>query len=462
MADFTINEILEITGGKSMNFAGNETFSEFEFDTRNISEDNTLFFALNSDSGDGHRFIPELQDIKGAAAVVDENFDTSSTDIPLIIVKDPLKAAHNLASRVRSRYRKIKYIGVTGSAGKTTTKEFISQILSTKYRVFRSYKNWNNWIGLPFSMLKINGNEDFAVFELAMSYPGIGEIDLLADILRPDIAVVLNVFPVHMEFLKTLKNVARGKAEILNYIDADGISIISGDSEYIRSEVKDKKGRKIFFGMSEGENDIILRGVERCETCSSFHIDFYGLEVKFETNLVNKVQIENLFAAIIVAQQSGMKNFEISDAVRVLETVSGRGEINRAGNFTIIDETYNSNPVALKKTLEWVDEEYNTNKIAVLGDMLELGDDEDKYHFESGKFFSELGYTMLYTVGERSKEIARGAEEGGFPAAKIKNFKTSDEAGEYINEHVSVESVILFKASRGIRLENAIKKIKNG
>lgn len=462
MADFTIEEILEVTGGKSLNFSGNESFSEFEFDTRNIKKDNTLFFALNSESGDGHRFVPGLKGINGAAAVVDNNFDTSLTDIPLVIVKDTLKAAHSMASTVRNRFRKIKYIGVTGSAGKTTTKEFISQILSGKYKVFRSYKNWNNWIGLPFSMLKIKGDEDFAVFELAMSYPGIGEIDLLADILRPDIAVILNVFPVHMEFLKTLKNIARGKAEILNYIDADGISLVSGDSEYIKAEVQTKKGRKIFFGRSEGGNDIILRGVERNKENSSFFIDFYGREARFETNLVNKVQIENLFAAIIVAQHSGMKIFEISEAVKDLEVVSGRGEINRAGNFTIIDETYNSNPVALQKTLEWVDEEFDSEKIAVLGDMLELGDDENLYHFESGKLFSGLGYKMLITVGERSKEIARGAEEGGFPSEKIINFKNSMEAGEYIKENVSTESVILFKASRGIGLENAIKKIGNG
>ncbi len=462
MAEFTIKEILDITGGKSLNFSGEESFTEFEFDTRNISKKNTLFFALNSDSGDGHRFVPALKNFKGIAAVVNKDFDTSSTAIPLIIVNDTLKAVHKLASNVRYRFGKIKYIGITGSAGKTTTKEFIAQILSTNYKVFRSYKNWNNWIGLPFSMLKLNGDEDFAVFELAMSYPGIGEIDLLADILRPDIAVILNVFPVHMEFLKTLKNVARGKAEILNYLEADGISFISGDSEYIKEEVNSKKGRKVFFGRSEGGNDIVLRGVEKIGENSRLFIDFYGIEERFETNLINNVQIENLFASIIVAQHSGMKNFEISESVKNIEVVPGRGEINRIGNFTIIDETYNSNPVALKKTLEWVDDEYNTEKIAVLGDMLELGEDEDSYHFESGKVFAGLGFQMLITVGDRSRAIARGAEAGGFPSSKIINFKTSEEAGDFIEKNVLEESVILFKASRGIGLEDAIKKIGNG
>ncbi len=462
MSEFKIDEILRITGGESFNFKRNECFSEFEFDTRNIKNENTLFFALSSDNGDGHRFIPGLNSFKGAAAVVNKDFDRSGTNIPLIVGDDTLKAAHKLASNVRNKFKKIKYIGITGSAGKTTTKEFASQILSTKYKVFRSYRNWNNWIGLPFSMLKIRGDEDFAIFELAMSYPGIGEIDLLADILRPDIALILNVFPVHMEFLKTLKNVAKGKAEILNYLDADGISFISGDSEFLKDEVKVKKGRKIFFGRSEGANDIILRSIERSVGKSSFFIDFYGIEARFETNLVNKVQIENLFAAIIAAQYSGMKNFEISDAVKNIEPVSGRGEIKSAGNFTIIDETYNSNPVALNKTLEWVNDEFDTSKVAVLGDMLELGEEENKYHFESGKFFSELNFEMLITVGKRSEQLAKGAEAGGFPGVDIKIFKTSEEAGEFIRNNIKENSVLLFKASRGIKLENAIKKITNG
>jgi len=462
VAEFSIKEILEITGGEPVNFHGDERFSEFEFDTRNITEADTLFFALSSGKGDGHRFVPGLKDHSGAAAVVDRKFDRSAVTIPLIVVKDPLKAAHSLASHVRKRFRQIRYIGVTGSAGKTTTKEFLSQILSSKYKVFRSHKNWNNWIGLPFSMLKIRGDEDFAVFELAMSYPGIGEIDLLADILRPDISVILNVFPVHMEFLKSLKNVAKGKAEILNYMGADSVSFISGDSEFIKDEVKNKKGRKIFFGRTEGGNDIVLRAVERSGAMSRFFIDFFGIEARFETRLVNRVQIENLFTAILVAQSAGMKNFEIAEAIKNMKSVPGRGEIHRFGKFTVIDETYNSNPVALGRTLEWVDDEYGDTKIAVLGDMLELGEGETRYHYESGQLFSRLNYKMLVTVGERSREIARGAEEGGFPAAKIVSFNTSGEAGEYLRDSIQDACVILFKASRGIGLENALNKIKNG
>jgi len=462
MPEFKITEIIEIISGEAFNLNGDEAYSEFEFDTRNIKKDKTLFFALNSENGDGHRFIADLREFKGACAVVNSDFDYSEIDIPIVVVKDTLKAAHKLASEVRKRFNHIKYIGITGSAGKTTSKEFIAQILSSKYKVFRSFKNWNNWIGLPFSMLKLEGDEDFAVFELAMSYPGIGEIDLLADILKPDIAVILNVFPVHMEFLKTLKNVARGKAEILNYMSADSVAFISGDSEYIKDEIKTKKGRKVFFGRKGGGNNIILRGVERSATGSSFFIDFYGIEVGFHTNLINMVQIENLFAAIIVSQHSGMKNFEILSAIKSVKGVSGRGGIEKFGKFTLIDETYNSNPVALEKTLGWVNDEFEEPKIAILGDMLELGEEEEKYHREAGRELSRLDYTMLITVGTRSRIIAKGAEEGGFSTKRIRSFKTSEEAGEYISNNIEENSILLFKASRGVRLEKAINKIKNG
>lgn len=462
MAELKIEEIAAAMGGVIKNSSGGDVFTEFVFDTREITKQSALFFALKSETGDGHRFISLLEKMDGAAAVVSKDFDIKKIFIPLIVVDDTLKGAHKLAAYLRKKFKKTKYIGITGSAGKTTTKEFLAQILSKKYKVFRSHKNWNNWIGLPFSIFRMKGDEDVAVFELAMSYPGIGEIDLLTDILNPDIAVILNVFPVHLEFLKNLKNVAKGKSEILNYMNADGTAFITGDSEFIKNEVKNKRGRKFYFGKKEGGNDIVLNDIIRSNDKSSFFIKFFGIESRFETKIINRIHIENLFAAIIVAQDLGMKNFEIAEALTLLEPVSGRGSIEKSGRFTIIDETYNSNPVALKKTLEWVDKEFGGEKIAVVGDMLELGEEEEKYHKEAGIFFSELGYSKLICVGERAKKIVEGALSGGFPEEKVKVFMTSPDAGSYINENAAEGSVILFKASRGIRLEGAIEKVKNG
>jgi len=455
MPELEINEIAAVVSGQVSQSERVRSFRDFQFDTRAMGA-NSLFFALQSAKADGHRFVNDLAAIPGAGAVVKENFADSKTKIPLIRVTDPLKAAQKLAIHVRGKYRSVKYVGITGSAGKTTTKEFTFQILSHKFRSFRSPQNWNNCIGLPFSLLKMNGREETAVFELAMSDPGIGEIDLLAGILKPDVAVLLNVFPVHLEFLRTLENAVQAKAEILNHLSADSCAFVNGDSPLIRRAAAAKKGRKIFFGVNTAGNQIVLKKVIRENGGSRMVIDFFGIKEEFMVPLVSRLHVENLFAAIMVAQRLGMKSFEIQDAVSRLQPLAGRGQISMQGGFVIIDETYNSNPEALKKTLQWVDREYPQIKAAVLGDMLELGEDELAFHLQAGRFFSGLHFDLLLTVGQRAAKIAEGARQAGYPADKIKCFDQAVDAGKYLRAELKPEAVVLFKGSRGMVLEKAI------
>lgn len=455
MPELEINEIAAVVSGQVGPSGKCCSFKDFQFDTRAMGA-NSLFFALQSTKTDGHNFVKDLVGIPGAGAVVKLDFIDNNIKIPLIRVSDPLQAAQKLAIHVRKKYRAIKYVGITGSAGKTTTKEFTFQILSHKFSSFRSLQNWNNSIGLPFSLLKMNGQEETAVFELAMSDPGIGEIDLLAGILKPDVAVLLNVFPVHLEFLKTLENAALAKAEILNHLSADSCAFVNGDSTLIRRAAAAKPGRKIFFGVNAARNQIVLKKVIRENDGSRMVIDFFGIREEFVVPLVNRLHIENLFAAIMVAQCLGMKNYEIQDAVSSLQPLAGRGQIRTEGGFVIIDETYNSNPEALKKTLQWVDREYQQKKAAVLGDMLELGEGESAFHLEVGRFFSGLHFDLLLTVGQRAAKIAAGARQAGYPAARIKCFDKAVDAGKYLRAELQPEAVVLFKGSRGMVLEKAI------
>jgi UDP-N-acetylmuramoyl-tripeptide--D-alanyl-D-alanine ligase len=481
MPELPAKEIAKAVGGTLDLTKKNPIFSHFHFDTRQISEDNTLFFAIKTETNDGHGYARQLANRTGAGAVVDLDYDAAGLAVPLIRVKDPLKSAQQLAAYVRNQYRTIKYIGITGSAGKTTTKEFIYQLLSYKHKAFRAFKNYNNWIGMPFSLLNMTGREEVAVFELAMSYPGIGEIDLLAKILKPDAAVILNLFPVHLEYLKTIENAAKGKCEILNYLSSDDAAFINGDSEHLGKQLRDpqyrhiyRRGRKIFFGRNPN-NDIRLKEITRMEDSKTGQgqtrlvIDFYGMEAEFFTPLVNRTHLENLFVAIMVVQHLGMKNVEIQEAIKGLVPLSNRGVISRRGLATIIDETYNSNPEALKKTLDWVDQEYkkkkNRKKIAVLGDMLELGEGEEQYHREVGQFFGSLGFDRLITVGKRALSIAEGAREAGFAGEHIQSFQEAAEAGKYLKRTMAGEQardserIILFKASRGIQLEKALHQL---
>jgi len=460
MALLSLKEISTVLKGDTVNGRPNVEFADFHFDSRLIDRDNTLFFALKSGKADGHAYIAQIQGKPGIGAVVNRDFPVTGYNIPLIRVDDTLKAAQQLASYVRNRFRTIQYIGITGSAGKTTTKEFLYQLLSHKYRAFRSPANWNNWLGVPFSILQLSDTKQMAVFELAMSFPGIGEIDLLARILRPDVAVVLNAYPTHLEFLKTVENVARGKSEILNYLESDDVAFINGDLDYLVAPCRLKKGWKIFFGKGEN-NDIILRDAVREGQGTRVYINFHGMKSDFRVNLINRLQIENLFVAMVVAQHLGMKHVEIQAALAGIQPLAGRGQVRRVGDLTIIDETYNANPEAVKKTLTWVDQEYRQNKIAVLGDMLELGEGEAAFHEQVGRHFAGLSYSLLVTVGKRAENIAGAARENGFPASAIRGFADAHSAGIYLKTAVSPGCVVLLKGSRGIHLEEVLKELGN-
>ena len=455
MPELQIDEIAAVVSGRVSQAGAVRSFADFQFDTRAMGAQ-ALFFALRSAKADGHRFVRDLAAIPGAGAVVRDDFSDPEIRVPLIRVRDPLQAAQKLAVHVREKYRSIRYVGITGSAGKTTTKEFVYQILSQRFRTFRSLQNWNNAIGMPFSLLKMDGGEQAAVFELAMSDPGIGEIDLLAGILKPDVALLLNVFPAHLEFLGTLEKAAQAKAEILDHLGADGCAFVNGDSELVRKAVADKRGRKVFFGVDPAGNQVVLKKVIRENDHSRMVIDFFGIEAEFVAPLVNRLHVEYLFAAILTAQHLGKKNHEIQDAVSRLRPLAGRGEIRSERGFVIIDETYNSNPEALKKTLQWIDLEYRQPKAAVLGDMLELGAAETDFHLQAGRFFASLRFDLLLTVGTRAEQIALGAREAGFPSASIRCFDQAAEAGKFLRSALKPGSVALFKGSRGIHLENAI------
>jgi UDP-N-acetylmuramoyl-tripeptide--D-alanyl-D-alanine ligase len=462
MPELTLAEIAAAVSGTVAPAFAKRTFKGFQFDTRAMKSD-MLFFALRTAKGDGHDHVRGLRAVPGAGAVVRRDFAAGRPGLPLLRVDDPLRAAQDLAAHVREKFRHIKYVGVTGSAGKTTTKEFVHQILSHRQRSFRSPQNWNNWIGLPFSLLQLSGREQAAVFELAMSDPGIGEIDRLAGILKPDVAVLLNVFPVHLEFLKTLANAARAKGEILGHLQADSCAFVNGDQPLLRRVASGRRGRIVFFGCRPG-NDVVLKKVVRQDGVSRLRIDFYGIEEECTAPLVSRTHVENLFAAILVAQQLGMKNAEIQEAVARLRPLAGRGQIIRLGRATLIDESYNSNPEALKKTLQWVDGEQGGRKVAVLGDMLELGKDELRFHREVGRFFAGLHFDRLLTVGTRAESIAAGARQAGFPQRRIACFREAAAAGAFLGRELDPgrDAVVLFKGSRGMALEKAIAELRHG
>lgn len=465
MADFELRDIGKIMQGRLLNMDKGLLIKHYEFDSRLVKEPNTLFFAFKSANNNGHDYIKTLINKEAVAAVVAEDFNNEGLKIPLIVVDDPLKSAQIFAKKIRLENKKTKFIAVTGSIGKTTTKEFCYQLLSFQWKVFKSYKNWNNWIGLPFSIMKMSGKEDFAIFELGMSEPGIGEIDSLSAILLPDISIVLNAYPVHLEFLKTLQNIAQAKMEVLNHLDPEGYGYINGDCKELVEIAQLRNKNIVYFGCDKKQNNIILTEVVRKAEGIEFTINYFNECENYQTRIINRIQIENLFVAVMLAKSLNMQNGDIQKAIDKIEPIEKRGKVFNKANFEIIDESYNSNPQALKKTLKWINDEYGAKrKIAVLGDMLELGVLEDDFHTSMGEYFATLSYSLLLVVGKRAKNIAKGAIFRGYEQNRILEFHSSKQAGRYLADSLDTnhQYLIVFKGSRGMKMEEGIEELMNG
>lgn len=452
-------EIAAAVGGELAEGPPDHRFSDYHFDSREVGE-SCLFFALASERADGHAYLGQVARRPGAGAVVRRSFDGPLPAMPLIRVEDTRTAYAELARYVRRQHDRVRYVGITGSAGKTTTREFASRILSRRFRVHRPPGNWNNWQGVPFGLLKMPDDAEAAVFELAMSWPGLGEIDHLSSILVPHIAVVLNVLPVHLEFLETVDNVARGKLEICNHVAPGGVALFNGDFDRLHEAGRALGGRTVLFGRDPRRNDVVLKEVVASEASTRLEVDLEGRGETFVAPRLTGAQVDNLFAAIVVAWQAGLELAEIRDAVADLEPVRGRGVISEHRGVTLVDDTYNANPEAVKKLLRWAAGAFSRPRVAVLGDMLELGADELSFHAEVGRVVAELGFDLLVTVGRRARALADGARGAGLPVEAVVSFDTPEDAGAWLKGRVHPGTTVLFKASRGVALERAIAAFK--
>lgn len=458
MPELTLGTIASATGGHLEGGSPDRPVQHFLFDTRELDAPNSLFFALRGEQTDGHLFLRKLRAFPDCAAVVAGDWN-KEVPVPLVRVNDPLEAAQRLASRVRDQGSATRYAGITGSAGKTSAKEFLFQLLGSRFQAYRSRGNWNNRIGLPFSLLNMGEGTEAAVFELAMSDPGIGEIHGLAEILRPDVAVILNALPVHLEFLGSVENVARAKIEIADFLCADDCLVLNGDDPFLAAALADRPGRVVRFGRRHDRNDVVMDGVERNGKGSVIKTTWWGKQARFHTNLIHHVHLDNLFAAMVAAQQLGIDHCEMQRVMDHIEPVDGRGVIRRLKHFTVVDETYNSNPEAVKRVLAWVAAEFSLPRVAVLGDMLELGPRELEFHREVGEFWAGLDYAGLITVGPRANAIFQAALEAGADPDNMVALPDAAAAADYIRRHFSDPCVLVLKASRGVGLERILMEL---
>ena len=462
MAEWQAKEILAHTGGTLKGGSRDVWFGDYHFDSREIRREGSLFFALPGSRQDGHEHVAAVLGQAGNGAIVRRDWPGSGESPGVCIaVDDPQKALERLAAAQRERMDDCRWIGVTGSAGKTTTKEFLAQLLSSRWRTARSHKNWNNWIGMPLSLLRVPGDTEAAVFELAMSDPGIGEIDRLGRTLRPHIAVVLNALPVHLEYLGTVARVAEAKTEILEHLEGASWVVMGGDGPELREAV----GRRgvtgaLRFGF-QPDNEVCIRSIQRVPGRTLVALDWRHRRETLVVPPLTDVQVENTVAAWMVARLTGLGERRLKRALLELQPLPGRGNLVQAGGWTFVDDTYNANPQAVIRALDWLVEALPGPHVAVLGGMLELGPEAGMWHQRVGAHVARSGVGTLVAVGEEGRWLARGAREEGLAEARIVEVPDPRAAGEWLRD-ASHRGSALLKASRGIALERALREVSHG
>jgi UDP-N-acetylmuramoyl-tripeptide--D-alanyl-D-alanine ligase len=423
----------------------------YSIDSRTVAK-GQLFIAVKGERFDGHDFVGQALEHGAVAAVVRrEHVGRYSPKTPLLAVEDTLVALQALATAVRKLWGK-PLIAVTGSAGKTTTKEAIAHILSARFRVLKSEGNFNNHFGLPLMLLQLEPEHDAAVIEMGMSHAG--EIRALAAIAQPEIGVVTNVAPVHLEFFDSLAGIARAKYELVESLPAKGTAILNADDDYVSQFGRGFKGKVVLYGTKATANvraeNISSMGSEGSE----FDVVIGSVRKRVKLPLVGEHNVLNALAGIAVGLERGLSPSETVKALATLTPADKRGEVVRLGNITVINDCYNSNPKALQAMVDALAGMAAKRRIVVAGEMLELGPAGQEMHRSAGQHIAERRIDMLLGV----RGLAQAAVEAARTAGVQAEFVASpEEAGEWLAHETRDGDVILLKASRGVKLEEALE-----
>jgi len=447
-----IAEFLQASG----QYDGQATAQGYSIDSRTIQA-GEVFFAVKGERLDGHDFVEQAL-IRGAIAAVVQRDELARYPKPagLLAVEDTLIALQTLATVVRKIWGKTA-IGITGSMGKTTTKEAMAHLLTTKYRVHRTKGNFNNHFGLPLELLTLEPEYDLAVVEMGMSHAG--EIAALARIAQPNEAVITNVAPVHLESFASIAGIARAKYELIEALPHGGTAVLNADDEYVCQFGRDFKGKVVMFGMSgmgcvpadvRAEN-IEMLGPEG----TRFDLVSDGVRQTVQSPLLGRHNVYNVLAAAAVALEHGITPSEIAAAVPSLQAADKRGQVVQVGNIAALYDCYNSSPKALMAAVDTLAAMPARRRIVVAGEMLELGTTGEALHRECGRYIAGSKVDFLLGVRGLAKAMVEAARDGGLKAGFT---DTPEEAGEWLARESREGDVVLLKASRGVKLEKALER----
>jgi len=456
MARLRLDEIARIAGGTALQGSPAMTFGSYGIDSR-LAAAGELFFAV-SGRRDGHDFVGAAAANGAAGAVVARPVSVPGREFGLVQAGDTVAALQALARDVLGR-RPVKVVGITGSVGKTTTKEFTAALLRPRFRVLKSEANFNNHLGLALSLLRLEPDHEAAVLEMGMS--AAGELLALTRIAPPDIAVITNVSPVHLQFFKSLDDIARAKKEMLDGAKPGATAVLNGDDPLVTKIAAAFPGRKVTFGQAPG-CDVRAEDIKRKAYSGFEFLLRFGKEAgRVEFPFVNDAVLPNLLAASAVAYALNLRLDEIRPAILTLRPFSMRGIlVETGGGVRVYDDSYNSNPRALEAVLKSLADLPASRKVAVLADMLELGEGERDFHRQAGEVVARSGWDVLVAVGPLAALIASGASGAGMKAAAIHRFADAEAAAARIAEIVRDGDLVLVKGSRGMKTETIVDKLK--
>ena len=433
----------------------------YSIDSRTIQA-GELFFAIPGPRYDGHDFVAAVLEAGAAAAIVERDPQEGTADATRILrVPNTQRALETLAAEARRRWGR-PVVAVTGSAGKTSTKEMIAAALATSYRVLKSEGNLNNQYGLPLSLLRLQQRDQVGVFELAMSRAG--EITHLARIARPETGVVTCVSPVHLEFFAGIEEIAQAKQELIHALPPSGTAVLNADDPLVSSFGRQFAGRSVLFGIDRPA-DFRARDIAAATQGDRpgvrFRLEWAGDPVEVALPLLGRHQVFNALAAIATAHSFGIAPARAASALAGFQPLKMRGELLEVNGVSILNDCYNSNPQALELMLETLARApARGRRIAVLGEMLELGPTSDELHRRAGRQAVAAADHVVGVRG-RARFIVEGAAAAGLDACRRAFFESAAEAGDYVASLVQPGDLVLFKGSRGVKLEDAVSKLMN-
>ncbi len=436
-------ELQEVARVLGLSIEGRRMVTGWSIDSRTIAPGD-LFFALRGPTHDGHEHVGEVFR-KGAVGVVVEA--PVEVDGPVLLVDDTLAALQLVAKRAREIWAG-SVIGVTGSAGKTTTKDVIAEMLATQMKTAKTVGNLNNQIGVPLSLLRLDPDARVAVIEMGMNHGG--EIRELAAIAKPDVGVVTNVGTAHMEAFDSIEGVASAKRELIDSLPEDGTAVLNADDPRVKAMAR---GRTIFYGVS-GEAEVRAEDVRE----SADGVQFRVGSTKFGTALHGRHSVSNILAGLAVAQVYGIAPQRLVDAVQNLRPGKMRGERFEHRGILVYDDCYNSNPDAVRAMLDVLRDTPARRRIAVLGEMLELGRWAETLHRDVGSYAVEQGIDVLVGIRGAAWSLVDAANLAGRSAGAALFFDEPEEAGRAVRDIAQAGDAILFKGSRGVHVERALEQ----